>query len=75
MEDDGGDGGGVVNEGDVVHVVSIDEAAVVDSGDATVVVGEFLTDLGLENGVHVVRELGFLGNVVSVGGVVIFRRR
>ena len=75
MEDDGGDGGGVVNEGDVVHVVSIDEAAVVDSGDATVVVGEFLTDLGLRNGVHVIRKLGFLGGAVSVGGVVVFRQR
>ena len=37
------------------------EAAVVDSGDAVVLVGEFLTDLGLGNGVHVVQELGFLG--------------
>ena len=51
------------------------EAAVVDSGDATVMVGQFLMNLGLGNGVHVMRELGFLGGAVSVGGVVVFRRR
>ena len=35
------------------------KAAIVDSGDAAVVVGEFLADLGLGNGVRDVRELGF----------------
>lgn len=39
------------------------------------VVGEFLMDLGLKNGVHVVREFGFLGGAISVGGVVVFLRR
>ena len=38
------------------------KAAIVDSGDAAVVVGEFLADLGLGNGVRDVRELGFLFN-------------
>ena len=36
------------------------------------VVGEFLTDLDLRNGVHVVRVFEFLDGAVSVGGVVVF---
>ena len=32
-------------------------------------------DLDLGNGVHVVRELEFLGGAVSVGGVVVFCQR
>lgn len=116
LQDDGGGGGGVVDKGDFVHVIGVDEAfddgprlqdsfpesveveivrlfkvfelpfalrsehglgaapeaAVIDPGDAGVVVRELVADIGFGHGQG---ELGFLGDMVEAVVVAVIESR